>query len=107
MQVVKRFKPNSTETVKTKYGEFEVPYSFICDEPVHVALEPYGELSKYEFAVVLMTGFEHEFTGYWCPEFNRMTVAIVKFSEQEIGGAPESEEWFDFIYCSLRDVSPD
>nr|DAQ82458.1 MAG TPA: hypothetical protein [Caudoviricetes sp.] len=107
MKVLKRFPATKTVSVKTKYGDFEVPYAFCSDDAVYVALEPYDNLEKYEFSVVLLTGTSHDYDGTWYPEYNRLRVAVVKFTEKEIGGEPESEEWHDFIDASLRDVSPE
>lgn len=107
MEIIKRFSTSRMVTIETDYGDFEVPYTFIGENPVYVALEPYGNLSDYKFSVVLLTGDDHDFDGSWWAEFSRTRVAVVQFSEEEIGGEPDSEEWNDFIMESLQDVTPE
>lgn len=106
MEIIKLINTTKTVTIETKYGNFVVPYSSICDDPVYVALEPDGEPSDYQFYVVLMTGDDHEYDGVWLAEYDSLEVAIVKFTKEEVGGEPGSKEYHDFIINSLCDVTP-
>jgi hypothetical protein len=108
--VIKRFPPDRNVTVNTKYGDFEVPYIFVRDNPVCAALEPYGNPRNYNFSVALLAGRECEFEYSpnlgWIAEHDMLEVAIVRFTKEEVGGEPGSKEYRDFILNSLCEVMP-
>lgn len=110
MEIIKLINTTETVTVETKYGSFVVPYDFVCDDPVYVALEPYGKYSDvdsdYDFSVMLLTGVDHDYDGVWLADYADLEVAVVRFTKEEVGGEPGSKEYHDFIINSLCEVTP-
>lgn len=111
MLVIKRFPSDRNVTVNTKYGDFEVPYIFVRNNPVYAALEPYGNPRNYNFSVVLLAGSECEFEYSpnlgWITERGKLEVAIIWCSEEEVGGEPGSRDWNDFIFFSRHYIAID
>nr|DAQ41181.1 MAG TPA: hypothetical protein [Caudoviricetes sp.] len=110
MEIIKLINTTETVTVETKYGNFVVPYDFICDDPVYVALEPYGKYSDvdsdYDFSVMLLTGDDHEYDTVWLSDYDDLEVAVIRLTKEEVGGEPDSKEYHDFIINSLCKVTP-